>query len=34
MVAQSGNMGTQLLAFAEEQGIGIRAFSADPATKP
>ena len=27
MVAQSGNMGTQLLAFAEEQGIGIRAFS-------
>ncbi|MBC2741942.1 MAG: acetate--CoA ligase family protein [Desulfosarcina sp.] len=26
-VAQSGNMGTQLLAFAEEQGIGIRAFS-------
>ena len=27
MVAQSGNMGTQLLAFAEDQGIGIRAFS-------
>jgi acyl-CoA synthetase (NDP forming) len=27
MVAQSGNMGTQLLAFAEKQGIGIRAFS-------
>ncbi|MFH1980315.1 MAG: acetate--CoA ligase family protein [Pseudomonadota bacterium] len=27
MVAQSGNMGTQLLAFAEGQGIGIRAFS-------
>ncbi len=27
MVAQSGNMGTQLLAFAENQGIGIRAFS-------
>ncbi len=27
VVAQSGNMGTQLLAFAEEQGIGIRAFS-------
>jgi len=27
MVAQSGNMGTQLLAFAETQGIGIRAFS-------
>ena len=26
MVAQSGNMGVQLLAFAEEQGIGIRAF--------
>lgn len=26
MVAQSGNMGTQLLAFAEAQGIGIRAF--------
>lgn len=26
MVAQSGNMGTQLLAFAELQGIGIRAF--------
>ncbi len=27
VVAQSGNMGTQLLAFAEEQGIGVRAFS-------
>jgi acyl-CoA synthetase (NDP forming) len=27
MVAQSGNMGTQLLAFAEQQGIGIRGFS-------
>jgi len=27
MVAQSGNMGTQLLAYAEDQGIGIRAFS-------
>jgi acyl-CoA synthetase (NDP forming) len=26
MVSQSGNMGTQLLAFAELQGIGIRAF--------
>uniref|UniRef100_A0A7C4MMJ5 CoA-binding protein n=1 Tax=Desulfatirhabdium butyrativorans TaxID=340467 RepID=A0A7C4MMJ5_9BACT len=26
VVAQSGNMGTQLLAFAENQGIGIRAF--------
>ncbi|HDI60793.1 MAG TPA: CoA-binding protein [Desulfobacteraceae bacterium] len=26
MVAQSGNMGVQLLAFAEDQGIGIRAF--------
>jgi acyl-CoA synthetase (NDP forming) len=26
MVSQSGNMGTQLLAFAENQGIGIRAF--------
>ena len=26
-VAQSGNLGTQLLAFAEEEGIGIRAFS-------
>ncbi len=25
-VSQSGNMGTQLLAFAERQGIGIRAF--------
>lgn len=27
VVAQSGNMGTQLLAFAAAQGIGIRAFS-------
>lgn len=27
MVSQSGNMGTQLLAFAERQGIGIRGFS-------
>ncbi len=27
LVCQSGNMGTQLLAFAEQQGIGIRAFS-------
>jgi acyl-CoA synthetase (NDP forming) len=27
MVAQSGNMGVQLLAFAEDQGIGIRAFA-------
>ncbi|MGA6925713.1 MAG: CoA-binding protein, partial [Desulfosarcina sp.] len=27
VVAQSGNMGTQLLAYAEKQGIGIRAFS-------
>ena len=27
LVSQSGNMGTQLLAFAEQQGIGIRAFS-------
>ncbi len=27
IVAQSGNMGVQLLAFAEAQGIGIRAFS-------
>ena len=27
VVAQSGNLGTQLLAFAEQQGIGIRAFS-------
>jgi acyl-CoA synthetase (NDP forming) len=27
MVAQSGNMGTQLLAFAEQQGIGIRGFA-------
>lgn len=26
LVAQSGNMGIQLLAFAEQQGIGIRAF--------
>lgn len=26
MVAQSGNMGVQLLGFAEEQGIGIRCF--------
>ena len=26
VVAQSGNMGTQLLAFAEHQGIGIRGF--------
>ena len=26
VVAQSGNMGTQLLAFAESQGIGIRAY--------
>jgi len=26
VVAQSGNMGTQLLAFAEQQAIGIRAF--------
>ncbi len=26
VVAQSGNMGTQLLAFAEQQGIGVRAF--------
>jgi len=26
MVAQSGNMGIQLLAFADQQGIGIRAF--------
>jgi len=26
VVAQSGNMGTQLLAFAEQQGIGIRGF--------
>jgi acyl-CoA synthetase (NDP forming) len=26
MVAQSGNMGTQLMGFAEKQGIGIRAF--------
>ena len=27
LVCQSGNMGTQLLAFADQQGIGIRAFS-------
>jgi len=27
LVTQSGNMGTQLLAFAEQQGLGIRAFS-------
>ncbi len=27
VVAQSGNMGTQLLGFAEQQGIGIRGFS-------
>ncbi|MEJ2040055.1 MAG: acetate--CoA ligase family protein, partial [Desulfosarcinaceae bacterium] len=27
MVSQSGNMGTQLLAFAEKQDIGIRAFA-------
>ncbi|MCP4692179.1 MAG: CoA-binding protein, partial [Desulfobacterales bacterium] len=27
IVAQSGNMGVQLLAFAEAQGIGVRAFS-------
>jgi acyl-CoA synthetase (NDP forming) len=27
MVSQSGNMGTQLLAFAEQQGIGIRGFA-------
>ncbi|MFZ7128018.1 MAG: acetate--CoA ligase family protein [Desulfobacterales bacterium] len=27
IVAQSGNMGTQLLAFAEQQGIGIRGFA-------
>jgi acyl-CoA synthetase (NDP forming) len=26
IVSQSGNMGTQLLAFAEQQGIGIRGF--------
>ena len=26
MVSQSGNMGVQLLAFAEQQGIGIRGF--------
>ncbi len=26
LVAQSGNLGTQLLAFAEQQGLGIRAF--------
>jgi acyl-CoA synthetase (NDP forming) len=27
LVAQSGNLGTQLLVFAESEGIGIRAFS-------
>lgn len=27
VISQSGNMGTQLLAFAEQQGIGIRVFS-------
>ena len=27
LVAQSGNLGTQLLAFAEKEGVGIRAFS-------
>lgn len=27
LVAQSGNLGMQLLAFAEQEGIGIRAFS-------
>ena len=27
VVAQSGNMGTQLIAFAEQQGIGVRGFS-------
>ncbi|SLM28588.1 conserved hypothetical protein [Desulfamplus magnetovallimortis] len=27
LVCQSGNMGTQLLAFAEQQGIGIRGFA-------
>jgi acyl-CoA synthetase (NDP forming) len=27
LVCQSGNLGTQLLAFAEKEGIGIRAFS-------
>jgi len=27
LVAQSGNLGTQLLTFAESEGIGIRAFS-------
>ena len=27
VVSQSGNMGTQLLAFAEQQGVGIRCFS-------
>ena len=26
LVTQSGNLGTQLLAFAEKEGIGIRAF--------
>ncbi len=27
LVSQSGNLGTQLICFAEQQGIGIRAFS-------
>ena len=27
LVSQSGNLGTQLLAFAEKEGVGIRAFS-------
>lgn len=27
LVSQSGNMGAQLLSFAEQQGVGIRAFS-------
>jgi len=27
LVSQSGNMGTQLMAFAEQQGLGMRAFS-------
>ncbi len=27
VAAQSGNMGTQLLAFAEQQGVGVRAFA-------
>jgi acyl-CoA synthetase (NDP forming) len=26
LVSQSGNLGTQLLAFAEQEGIGIRSF--------